>query len=236
MADAVKLYQFGAVPGRESASPFCVKVHYALRYKRVPFEVVNVATPSAIRKLSSRGKLPVVTFGATVVADSSAIVEFLEQHHPEPRLYPQDPRARANALLLEDWADESLYWHAVYENWLVDDQFVQFAPHIFAAIPASIRPVVNLVARRQTRAQIRAQGLGRMTLDEQRRKLCAALDSLDALLDGAFLCGSNLSVADLAVAAQIASLTSPFNQPTAREVARRTKLASWLDRVKSAVT
>ena len=99
----IKLYQFGPVPGRESASPFCVKVHYALRYKRLPFEVVNLATPGQSKKLNSRGKLPVLTYDGKPIGDSTDIIRFIEEHHPEPRLYPQDPRARANALLLEDW-------------------------------------------------------------------------------------------------------------------------------------
>src|SRR5271156_993650 len=34
----------------ESASPFCVKLHYALRYKRLPFETVNLASPSQLKK------------------------------------------------------------------------------------------------------------------------------------------------------------------------------------------
>jgi len=41
--------------------------------------------------------------------------------------------------LLEDWADESLYWHVVYENWLIDDQFEKFAAEILAPMPAPLR-------------------------------------------------------------------------------------------------
>ncbi len=231
----IKLHQFGPVPGRESASPFCVKVHYALRYKHLPFEVVNLATPGQSKKLNSRGKLPVLTYDGTPIGDSTDIIRFLEEHHPEPRLYPQDPRARANALLLEDWADESLYWHAVYENWMVDDQFAEFAKYVAAPIPALARPIVKVVVRRQLRNQVNAQGFGRMTVDEERRKLGEALDWLQTLAGGEFLCGDALTVGDLAVAAQLSSLTSPFNKPTAAEVAKRRGLAAWFERVKSAV-
>lgn len=111
----VKLYQFGPLENQESTSPFCVKVHYALRYKGVPFDVVNVASPIELRRLNSRGKLPVLDVDGFTIADSSDIIAYLEAHHPEPRLYPPESRARAAALLLEDWADESLYWHVLYE-------------------------------------------------------------------------------------------------------------------------
>jgi glutathione S-transferase len=231
----VKLYQFGPVPGRESASPFCVKIHYALRYKRVPFEVVNLATPFEVRRLNPRGKLPVLSYDGTTVADSTDIIRLVEERHPEPRLYPRDQRARATAMLLEDWADEALYWHAVYENWLVADQFEAFAAHVFAAIPGPFRPVVKLLARRGISAQLRAQGLGRLKLDEHRARLGAELDWLDALVDGAFLCGNDLSVADISVACELTSLMSPFMKYTASQVGDRRKLAAWYDRVKSAV-
>ncbi|HUA36192.1 MAG TPA: hypothetical protein VMA09_21470 [Candidatus Binataceae bacterium] len=55
----IKLYQFIPVLGRESASPFSVKLHYAFRYKCVPFEVINIGNPSELKKYTNRGKLPV---------------------------------------------------------------------------------------------------------------------------------------------------------------------------------
>ena len=74
-----------------------------------------------------------------------------------------------------------------------------------------------------------------MTLDEERRKLREALDWLQTLAGDKFLCGNELTVADIAVASQLSSLTSPFNKPTAAEVTKRHGLATWFDRVKSAV-
>ena len=133
----IKLYQFWPIADRESASPFCVKLHYALRYKRLQFETVNLASPTQAKKYNPRGKLPVLDYDGTLIRDSTDAVRYLEQHNPEPRLYPENERERAHALLLEDWADESLYWHIVYENWLIGDQFEKFAAEILASMPAS---------------------------------------------------------------------------------------------------
>ena len=164
----IKLYQFGPVTGRESASPFCVKLHYALRYKHVPFETVNLAAPNQVKKYNPRGKLPVLGYNGTLIPDSTDAVRYLEQHHPEPRLYPTDERERAHALLMEDWADESFYWHVVYENWLIPDQYDKFAVEVLGGIPGPLRPLVKILALRGTRANLVGQGLGRVTPEDHR--------------------------------------------------------------------
>ena len=219
----------------ESASPFCVKLHYALRYKRLPFETVNLASPSQVQKYNPRGKLPVLGYDGTLIVDSTDAVRYIEQRHPEPRLYPENERERAQALLLEDWANESLYWHIVYENWLIDEQFEKFAAQILAPMPGPLRPLIKIIARRQTRASLLGQGLGRVKPEEHRRMLCDSLDWLNSIADGGFLCGKELSIADVAVAAQVACLVGPLTPVAAVEVRKRTPLMAWYDRTKAAV-
>lgn len=230
----IKLYQFGPVSGRESASPFCVKLHYALRYKRLPFEAVNLASPNQVKKYNPRGKLPVLGYDGTLIPDSTDAVRYLEQRHPEPRLYPTDERERAQALMMEDWADESLYWHIVYENWLIDDQYDKFAVEIFAAMPAPIRPLVKIIARRATRANLVGQGYGRLKPEEHRKMLWESLDWLNSIADGGFLCGNEPSIADVAVAAQITCIVSPFMPVADAEARKRTRLMKWYERAMAA--
>jgi hypothetical protein len=76
----IKLYQFGPIADRESASPFCVKLHYALRYKRLPFETVNLASPTQVKKYNPRGKLPVL-IGAVAIAGMKKISADLSAAH-----------------------------------------------------------------------------------------------------------------------------------------------------------
>jgi len=231
----IKLYQFGPVADRESASPFCVKLHYALRYKRLPFEAVNLASPAQAKKYNQRGKLPVLGYDGTLIVDSSDVVRYIEQRHPEPRLYPENERERAQALLLEDWADESLYWHIVYENWLIDDQFDKFTAEVLAPVPAPLRPLIKIIARRQTRSRLVGQGLGSVKPEEHRKMLFDSLVWLDNIVDGAFLCGKELSIADVAVAAQVTCLVGPLTPVADAEARKRTRLMAWYDRVRAAV-
>ncbi len=231
----IQLYQFGPLGDLESASPFCVKVRDALRYKRIPFDTINATSPIQVRRLNPRGKLPVMIDDGVKLADSTEIIRHLEARHPEPRLYPQDPRTRAMALMLEDWADESLYWHVVYERWQIPEQFAKFAEVVFSPVPAAARPMVRLLFGRQTRGQLRGQGLGRLGVGEQREKFRTALDWLDSMVDGQFLCGAELSIADLAVAAQVGALNIPLTPVAEAEIHAHAKVMRWLERTFEAV-
>ena len=231
----IQLYQFAPLGDLESASPFCVKVRDALRYKRIPFDTINATSPIQVRQLNPRGKLPVMIDDGVKLTDSTDIIRHLETRHPEPRLYPQDPRTRAMALMLEDWADESLYWHVVYERWQIPEQFSKFAEVVFSPVPAAVRPMVRLLFGWQTRGQLRGQGLGRLAVGEQREKLRTALDWLDSMVDGQFLCGAELSIADVAVAAQVGALNIPFTPIAEAEIHAHAKVMRWLERTSEAV-
>jgi glutathione S-transferase len=226
----IQLYQFGPLAQQESASPFCVKVRNAMRYKRIPFDTINATSPIQVRRLNPRGKLPVMVDDGVKLSDSTDIIRHLETRHPEPRLYPQDPRTRAMALMLEDWADESLYWHVVYERWQIPEQFANFAEIVFSPVPAPIRPIVKLTFGRQTRGQLRGQGLGRLGVGEQRDKFKASLDWLDSMVNGQFLCGAEFSIADVAVAAQVGALNIPLTPVAEAEIHAHAKVMRWLER------
>ena len=43
-----------------------------------------------------------------LVADSSAIVHYLEAKYPEPALIPSEPRARGQVIWFEEYADTTL--------------------------------------------------------------------------------------------------------------------------------
>jgi glutathione S-transferase len=232
---SIQLYQFGPLANQESASPFCVKVRHAMRYKRIPFDTINATSPIQVRKLNPRGKLPVMVEDGVKLADSTDIIRHLEARHTEPRLYPQDPRTRAMALMLEDWADESLYWHVVYERWQIPEQFSKFAAIVFSPVPAPIRPIVKLTFGRGTRGQLRGQGLGRLSVGEQRDKFRTALDWLDSMVNGQFLCGTELSIADVAVAAQVGALNIPLTPFAEAEIHAHEKVMRWLERTLEAV-
>jgi len=92
-------------------SPFVRKVRVALAEKGIDYEldpVVPFGVSDAFKKISPLGKIPVYEEDGFTVPDSSVIVDYLEHVHPEPPLYPADPKLRARTLFLEEYGDTRL--------------------------------------------------------------------------------------------------------------------------------
>ncbi len=94
----MKLYSFPT----SSAS---WRARTVLRLKGVPFETVTVRLPekeqrqAAYLAINPQNRVPALELDdGTIVTQSLAIIDYLEQRHPEPPVYPADPVTRARAL------------------------------------------------------------------------------------------------------------------------------------------
>jgi glutathione S-transferase len=81
------------------------RVALALAHKGLEVDWVDVdpADRGPVVVVSGQPLVPVLEEKGRIVADSTAILEYLEEHHPEPPLYPRDEARRAEARLLVDW-------------------------------------------------------------------------------------------------------------------------------------
>ena len=110
-------------------SLFTAKVRIALAEKGLAYERTEVGWSLERRyephhpdvvALNPKRQVPVLVDGALAVYDSTLILEYLEDRHPEPRLYPSDVVGRARCRQLEAAADEILFPHV----WtLIDGSF-----------------------------------------------------------------------------------------------------------------
>ncbi|HYD25749.1 MAG TPA: glutathione S-transferase family protein [Croceibacterium sp.] len=92
-------------------SPFVRKVLVAVHEKGLEAELVpsNPAQPDAeFAAISPFGKIPAFRDGDFAIADSTAIVTYLDARYPEPALLPAAPEARARAVWFEEVADTVL--------------------------------------------------------------------------------------------------------------------------------
>ena len=91
-----------------SLSPFVRKVLVFAAEKGIELPVKGLVVGSEdpeFRAASPFGKMPALRDGDFTVADSSAIVAYLDALHPEPNLIPTKPKARARCVWFEEFAD-----------------------------------------------------------------------------------------------------------------------------------
>jgi glutathione S-transferase len=212
-------------------SPFCGKVRKVLRLKGIDFTVRNynglLATKAAA--LSPAGKLPVLDFDGERIQDSSPIVSFLDARVPQPPIYPVAPAQRALALVFEDWADESLYWIEVALR-MGDPAVLHKAAELLSAgRPGWERSLLAFVLRRTYPKKLKAQGIGHLPPERIHALLFGHLATLEELLAaGPWLVGSAMSIADIAVSAQIDEIVR--TSPLAPRVLAYPRLRDWLAR------
>ncbi len=100
----LELYQF-------ELSHYAEKVRFILDYKGLAYRKIEV-TPGIgqidLYRMSGQRQVPVLKDGSEVIADSTAIADYLERQYPDRPLIPTDPKLRGLTLLIEQWADESI--------------------------------------------------------------------------------------------------------------------------------
>ena len=92
-------------------SPYVRKVTACLLLKGLDYEIDPI-TPfyggEEFERLSPLRRIPVLTDGDLTLCDSSVICAYLDEAYPERPLLPGDPRDRARARWLEEYADTRL--------------------------------------------------------------------------------------------------------------------------------
>ena len=162
-------------------------------------------------------KMPALRHGEYTLADSSAIVHYLEALHPEPALIPADPKLRGKTIWYEEFADTVLVscGAKIFFNLIVAPKFLGRAGDEEAARQAELND------------------------------LPPVLDYLESVApaEGGYLVGDRLTLADIAVASPFANFrhtgtrVDPARYPrTVAYVDRilaRPSIAPWIEREKA---
>ncbi|MEM8936597.1 MAG: glutathione S-transferase family protein [Pseudomonadota bacterium] len=215
-------------------SPFADKVRRTLHIKNLAYETREVLPSEANKwkKVSPTGKFPAMDYDETRIVDSTNIIRYLDEKHPAPQLIPSSPRDLALAHILEDWADESLYYYdlAIRSKANNVDRLVEdVAGHetglkkvlISKVLPGAAGKIAN------------GQGLGRKTSDDLAFEIEKHFAAIDALLNGQeWLCGNSISIADIAIASMVYVLIRA-EEPAAM-LPQFQALSAWRDKVDEA--
>jgi glutathione S-transferase len=225
----ITLYQF-------EISPYCDKVRRILHWKRQPYRIEEIPLSQVfprLRKLNPAGKLPCLEHDGRRIPDSTDIAYYLEEMFPEPPLVPKDPQLRGLCHLLEDWADESLYFYEMRLRFTLPHNSRRWIPELTKHDPNWIKGVAPYFVPRMMRGVLSRQGVGRKPLESVLADIERHVAAVKDWLGGReWLVGDALSLADLSVFAQFACIRGA--EEGARILARCAPVTEWMDRVDQA--
>jgi glutathione S-transferase len=190
-----------------SLSPYVRKVLAFAAEKHIELELQPTGMPNYLPEYleaSPFRKMPAFRDGDYTLADSSAIIHYLEAKQPEPALIPSEPRARGKVIWFDEFADTILCacGAKMFFNRIVAPRFLGREGDLAAADAA------------------------------EREELPPILDYLQRVVPdaGGYLVGDAITLADLSVASPFANLAHLDCQIDA---ARHARVRTWVDSILS---
>ncbi len=194
-------------------SHYSEKVRWALDHKRIPHArrapmPGTHGLPALV--LTGKRRLPILQLEGRALGDSTRIIAALEEHTPDPPLYPADPRERERALALEEYFDEELAP-------AIRGFSFHFATQDPELVVAAVAPRAQGRRAALLKALFRAAGSSiradyRTSPDIE--PIRAGMDRLEREIGpSGYLVGDRFSVADLAAAALFTPVLAPPQRP-----------------------
>ncbi len=157
-----------------SVSPYVRKVLVSLFEKDVAFDHKPVpfhADDPGFQAASPVGKIPALDDDGFLLADSSAILHYIEAKHPAPVLIPTEAKARGRAVWFDKYGDTELF-------------------------PVLIIPFVERFLKPRLMKQEGDEAKALTTINE---KFPPLFDYLESRIEGEYLVGNAFSIADISV-------------------------------------
>ena len=226
---ALKLYQF-------AISHYCEKVRWALDYKGLQYQTINLLPGQHIKTVRSLtggdASVPVLVHDGHGVQGSSRILDYLDDTFAERPLTLSEPEPRAQALAWEQRLDTEAgpavrcyaYHHLLQRPKLV-------IPMLAAGTPFYNRFLLSLVFSRVEETMRKWMKINEKTAEGSRHTLETLLTDLaEAYRQNPFLAGDRFSRADLTAAALFAPLFQPHQYPVPWPDTRRIPgdMEAWL--------
>jgi glutathione S-transferase len=195
-------------------SHYSEKVRWALDYKCIAHRRRVLGPDYLIRvwRATGQGKLPVLWLDGRAIADSTLIITALEEHYPEPPLYPRDTATRQRALAIEDDLDETLgpaLRAATVTPLFRNDPDIALrvlTTGMGGKAYRTLRPVRRIFP---SFYRLRHR-ISESNLEKDRAIVAAALDRIEHERQGrAYLVGEAFTIADLTAAALLGVLLQP---------------------------
>ncbi len=219
-------------------SPFNEKLQRMLRYKGVPFEERYwlLAERKEVLRHNPTGKLPALEHNGQWVCDSTDAAHYIEAQFPTPALIPADTRQRALVHVLEDWADESLYFYEMHMRFTVDARWRTNIRRMFEREGWLLRSLLAGrfpgMVRKGIRKITSNQGVGRKSESQLLIDCRRHIDAVEGLLGQDDWLLEELTLADLAVYAMLQAFRDAG--PLLEMMQSSPAVTRWMNRVEAA--
>lgn len=203
----LKLYQF-------PISHYSEKVRWALAYKEIPYEKVNLIPGPHMKvmvKLTGRSSVPAISDQGSIIFESRQILDYLDENYPQQSLTPKDLALKSQAYEWEKFADEEIGVHVrkiCYHSLLEEPKIVK---KFFAQDGPWYGPLLLFfIFPRLSKKMRKYMDINEAAAKESKRKLNIALEKINNhLASRKYLVGDSFSRADLTVAALLAPMIQP---------------------------
>ncbi|MBA4164902.1 MAG: glutathione S-transferase [Erythrobacter sp.] len=214
------------------------KARAYLDWKGVDYEEV-LSTPDVYRDVIlpnvGRPVIPVLrTADGAIIQDTTCIIDHFEVHAPGPSVYPETPRQRLAALLIECFGDEWLVIPAMHYRWHYNEEWV-YGEFGKVALPGGT-PEEQYAAGKARAAPFRGSvpllGITPETIPAIERSYEALLADLDEHFAAhPFLFGSRPSIGDYGLIGPL--YAHLWRDPASREIMGRIapRVAAWVRRM-----
>ena len=217
--------------GVESLSPYCLKIHRALRWHGFEYERRHAMRPSEHKAHNPSGQVPVMLVDGEAVPDSTAILRKLEALS-DKSLLPVNDQQRADAWFWEDYADGVLAFYVFAARWFDDRNWEMLRTEQFGALPFFLRGWLPDYLRKKILKSMRSNELIRAGQDGCWQRFCTHLDMLEARApEAGFWVADELTVADISLFGVLHCLRAGISPWQRDRIGERPRLSAWLDRV-----
>ena len=208
------------------------KVRWALDYKGIPHIRHSLLPgPHAAQMLLRFGQkeMPVLLHEGNTIKNSAGIIDYLEQHFPQPPLYPVDPELRQQALEIQHWCDElgPYVRRAFFYEFLAE---TDYATSLFTTgYPAWARQLYR-TAFPVTRSVMQLDmHISRGSAEEGLQRTREALDFVATHCGPeGYLVGNQFSIADIAAATLLFCVVLPEQYPVVFPRPLPNRIQDWL--------
>ncbi|HEY8034087.1 MAG TPA: glutathione S-transferase family protein [Methylobacter sp.] len=158
----ITLYQLPRCWDIPNPGQFCVKLETYLRMTGLTYKTIETLPLFAPRR-----KLPYINDNGIQISDSRMIINHLKSSYDDILDRHLSAEQHAATKAWQRLLEEHLYWVIMYTRWnYTKTNWQANKQAIFAGLPSLLSELVASAYRYRIKAQIRGQGLARLTPDE----------------------------------------------------------------------